>query len=105
MTAMTSLRHREAVCEKRFVAAGMLIRISAVREAFRCEREDEEDLMMMNGRYVYGLEAENKSTGEQASAPGLTFDPNEAERLADICAAGLVTPVTLMDIIDDYLAE
>ena len=102
---MTSLkRQKEEILTRRFSVGDMSIRISVVRSRFECEAEDEE-LAVMNGKYVYGVELVNEKDGESASAPELTFERGAAESFAAICAAGLVTPTSFCDIVEDILAE
>lgn len=51
----------------------------------------------------YGICIE--SVTERLEIPHITYDHDEALRLLERLERGQVTPVTLQDIIDDYLAE
>lgn len=52
----------------------------------------------------YGVLIKNEATGESASAPDISPDRREIEALVERLADCNVTPTTLMDIIEDYLA-
>ncbi len=56
----------------------------------------------------YGIRVEMSGPGERAETAeiqGITCSESEALQLAARIAAGAVTPVTLADVVDDYLAQ
>ncbi len=52
----------------------------------------------------YAVSVRNRTTGEQVLIPDLTRSPALAERLFDLLVRGGVTPVTFLDVVEDFLA-
>ena len=51
----------------------------------------------------YGADIEIAETGEEAAVNDISTDRDSALRLIDILATGYVTPVSLRDLVYDYL--
>lgn len=52
----------------------------------------------------FGILVRNETTGEAAAAPDISPDREAVESMLALVAEGEVTPTTLMDVIEDYLA-
>ncbi len=57
------------------------------------------------GVLEYGAAVTNESSGEQAAVQGLTPDRDSAVAFFRRISGGTVTPVTLMDVAEDFVAE
>ena len=51
----------------------------------------------------YGILAE--SGGERAAVPNITVSQRRIQALAEVLMRGAVTPLTLRDVVDDWLLE
>jgi hypothetical protein len=51
----------------------------------------------------YGIEVAVEDTGEVASVEDVTVDETRAMRLLRLLTKGRVTPVALMDVVEDFL--
>ena len=57
------------------------------------------------GLTQYGAAVTNEGTGEQVRVMELTSDQNLASEFFDKISRGLVTPVTMRDVAEDFVAE
>jgi hypothetical protein len=53
----------------------------------------------------YGIEVALEDTGEVSSVEDVTVDETRAERLLCLLTRGAVTPIALMDVVEDFLCE
>ena len=53
----------------------------------------------------YGVAVKNEITGESASIPDITENLQTSERLFDLLLTGCVTPVSLKDVVEDFIVE
>lgn len=56
-------------------------------------------------RTRYGVSVFNETTGEETVVPDALLDPNTGERLLEMLVSGGVTPMTLRDVVEDFVAE
>ena len=56
-------------------------------------------------RTRYGISVRNETTGEETLIPDALLDPKDGERLLEKLVSGGVTPVTLREVVEDYVAE
>lgn len=56
------------------------------------------------GRSCYGVSVENPNTGEYAVVEDVTLERDRAEQLMDLLTVGQVTPVSLREIVEDFIA-
>lgn len=57
------------------------------------------------GECRYGVSAENQNTGERAEIGDITSKRDRAEQFFNLLIVGQVTPVTLKDAAEDFVAE
>ncbi len=57
------------------------------------------------GTVQYGVSVTNEGTGEQAALADLTGDLQRAQAFFARISSGLVTPVTLRETAEDFVAE
>jgi len=79
-------------------------RLERREHPFSCDR-GEAELAALNGRPVYGIFECCEDTGENCEVPGISFNRDEVDELIRLCVRNTVTPVTLADVIDDYLVS
>lgn len=53
----------------------------------------------------FGVKVQNKITGESAMIKDITENQAASEKLFDLLISGCVTPVSLKDVVEDYIAE
>lgn len=53
----------------------------------------------------YGVTIKNEITGEIGTVADITENPQTAERLFDLLLTGCVTPVSLKDVVEDFIVE
>lgn len=53
----------------------------------------------------YGISVENQHTGECAVVEDVTSKRERAEQLLSLLARGQVTPVSLLEIVEDFVAQ
>lgn len=56
-------------------------------------------------RTRYGFSVRNETTGEETLVPDALLDPKAGERLLEKLISGGVTPVTLREVVEDFVAE
>lgn len=59
----------------------------------------------VEGRNRYGVSVSNERTGERALVRDAVLSRPDAEALMARLVAGAVTPVTLRDVVEDFVAE
>ena len=52
---------------------------------------------------IYGVKIVEQRSGAAASAPGLTVSSQRVFHLIDLLSKGIVTPISLADIVEDWL--
>lgn len=52
---------------------------------------------------IYGVKIVEQRSGVAASAPSLTVSSRRIFRLIDLLSNGIVTPISLADIVEDWL--
>lgn len=53
----------------------------------------------------YGVRVENKLTGEKAAIGDITENLTTSEKLFDLLLTGCVTPVSLKEVVEDFIVE
>ena len=56
-------------------------------------------------RTRYGFAVCNESTGEETVVPDALLDPRDGKRLLAKLVSGSVTPLTLREVVEDFVAE
>lgn len=57
------------------------------------------------GNRTYGAAIQNCATGETELVDHITSNPMTAEQLFDALVGGVVTPVCLKEVVEDFIAE
>lgn len=52
---------------------------------------------------IYGVKIVEQRSGATASVPGLTVSSRRIFHLIDVLSKGIVTPISLADIVEDWL--
>lgn len=53
---------------------------------------------------TYGISVHNQHTGEKIIIRDISTDQGLSEQLFDLILGGFVTPITLKDVMEDYIA-